>query len=160
CVEERDLAAVDLDLIGADVLRDATSLTGRDARVANRVQERGLAMVHVAHHRDDRWTRLAANVVGVRARAAGGGLWAGGHAGGGRRGGGFLRLVADGRRDLRRRVVVDDLIDAGKNPLRDERADHLVDRDIQQFRQILDHDLRRNGDRSGRFRRGGYPRTA
>ena len=57
-VEERDLAAVDVDLVGADVLRDAAGLGGDDARVADRVEQRRLAVVDVAHDRDDRRPRL------------------------------------------------------------------------------------------------------
>ena len=53
-VQERDPAAVDLDLVGADVLGDAASLAGRDARLADRVQQAGLAVVDVAHDRHDR----------------------------------------------------------------------------------------------------------
>ncbi len=56
-VEERDLPAVDVDLVGADVLRDAACLGRDDLRVADRVEQRRLAVVDVAHDRDDRRTR-------------------------------------------------------------------------------------------------------
>ena len=53
-VEERDLPAVDVDLVRADVLRDAARFGVDDLRVADRVEQRRLAVVDVAHDRDDR----------------------------------------------------------------------------------------------------------
>ena len=50
-VEEGDLLAAVADLVGADVLGDAAGLAGDDLGFANRVQERGLAVVDVAHDR-------------------------------------------------------------------------------------------------------------
>ncbi len=57
-VEERDHLAVVLDLIRADVLRDAAGLSGRDFGLANRVEQTRLAVIDVAHHRDHRRPRL------------------------------------------------------------------------------------------------------
>ena len=54
-VQECDLAAVVLDLIGADVLRDATRLACRDVRRADRVQQTGLAVIDVSEDRYDGW---------------------------------------------------------------------------------------------------------
>src|ERR671934_230047 len=51
-VEEGDAAAVVVDLVGADVLRDPAGLGLDDGRLADRVQERRLAVVDVAHDRD------------------------------------------------------------------------------------------------------------
>ena len=56
-VEERDLPPVDLGLVGADVLRDPAGLGLDDRGLADRVQERRLAVVDVAHDRDDRRAR-------------------------------------------------------------------------------------------------------
>ena len=53
-VEEGDLPAVDLGLVGADVLRDPAGLGLDDRRLADRVEQRRLAVVDVAHDRDDR----------------------------------------------------------------------------------------------------------
>ena len=52
------LVAVDLgrDLVGTDVLGDATGLLGDDVGVAQRVEELGLAVVDVTHDGDDRRT--------------------------------------------------------------------------------------------------------
>ncbi len=56
-VEEDDLAAVDFDLVGADVLGDAAELALGDLRRADGVEERGLAVVDVAHDGDHRRAR-------------------------------------------------------------------------------------------------------
>ena len=56
-VEEHDVAIVDRDVIGADVLRDAAGLALGDARLADGVEQRRLAVVDVAHDRDDRRAR-------------------------------------------------------------------------------------------------------
>ena len=51
-VEEGDLPAVVLRLVGADVLRDSAGLGLDDGRLADRVEERRLPVVDVAHDRD------------------------------------------------------------------------------------------------------------
>ena len=56
-IEESDLAAVDLGLVGADVLRDPAGLGLDDRGLANRIEQRRLAVVDVAHDRHDRRTR-------------------------------------------------------------------------------------------------------
>ena len=52
-VEERDLAAVVVDLVRADVLRDPARLGLDDRGLADRVEQRRLAVVDVAHDRHD-----------------------------------------------------------------------------------------------------------
>jgi hypothetical protein len=54
-VDEGDLLAVLLDLIGTDVLGDSTRFTGDHVRVANTVEQSRLTVVDVTHHGDDRW---------------------------------------------------------------------------------------------------------
>ena len=61
-VEERDHALLRLHVVGADVLRDPARLAARHARAADRVEQRRLAVVDVAHHRDDRRPRLGLDV--------------------------------------------------------------------------------------------------
>jgi hypothetical protein len=57
-VEERDRPAIgQVDVVGADVLRDATGLTRHDVRLAHVVEQRRLAVVDMAHDRDDRRAR-------------------------------------------------------------------------------------------------------
>ena len=53
-VEEGDRLAVVVDLVGADVLGDAAGLARDDLGLADRVEQRRLAVVDVAHDRDDR----------------------------------------------------------------------------------------------------------
>ena len=57
-VDERDRPVVLHDLVRADVLGDAAGLAGDDVRLADAVEQRGLAVVDVAHHGDDRRARL------------------------------------------------------------------------------------------------------
>ena len=57
-VDEGDLlASRSGHLIGADVLGDAAGLARDDVGVADRVEQRGLAVVDVAHDGDDRRAR-------------------------------------------------------------------------------------------------------
>ena len=74
-VQEGDLAPAVVHLVGADVLRYPTRLARGHLGLANRVQQRGLAVVDVAHDRDHRRAldevllgvlkdRLAVDVVG------------------------------------------------------------------------------------------------
>ena len=56
-VEEGELPSVDLGLVGADVLRDPAGLCLHDSRRADRVEQRRLAVVDVAHDRHDRRAR-------------------------------------------------------------------------------------------------------
>ena len=66
CVEEHDVAVTSVrDLVGPDVLGDATGLARGDARLADRVEQRGLAVVDVPHDRDDRRTGSRAPGRGV-----------------------------------------------------------------------------------------------
>ena len=53
-IEERDPLAVTLDLVRADMLGNATRLARRDVRVADAVEQGGLAMVYMAKDRYDR----------------------------------------------------------------------------------------------------------
>ena len=57
-IQEGDRAAVDLNGVGADVLGDAAGLAGDDVGVADVVEQRGLAVVDVAHDHHDRGARL------------------------------------------------------------------------------------------------------
>ena len=75
-VQERDGLVVLVDLVRADVLRDATGLARGDFRLADRVQQRRLAVVDVTHDRDHRRAGLEIVVVvlerRVRVRVLGG----------------------------------------------------------------------------------------
>ena len=52
-----DLAPIGLDRVRADMLRDSAELLLGDVGVANRVEQRGLAVIDVAHHGDHRRPR-------------------------------------------------------------------------------------------------------
>ena len=57
-IEERDDPAVpDLDVVCADVLRDASGLAGNNVGLADIIQQRRLAVVDMSHHRHHRRTR-------------------------------------------------------------------------------------------------------
>ena len=68
-VDERDRAiaaiGVGRDLVGADVLRDAACLAGDHVGLADRVEQLRLAVVDVAHDRDDRRTRHEVGLVAL-----------------------------------------------------------------------------------------------
>ncbi len=51
-IDEHDLAAVLLDVIGADVLRDAAGFALGDVGCADGVEQRSLAVIDVAHDGD------------------------------------------------------------------------------------------------------------
>ena len=48
-IEEGDSVLAALDRVGADVLGDAAGLARRDAGLADGIEQRGLAVVDVAH---------------------------------------------------------------------------------------------------------------
>ena len=63
-VEERNLvAARHPDLIGADMLRDATGFTCNDICRPQCIQQRGLAVIDMTHDGDDRGARLKIRIV-------------------------------------------------------------------------------------------------
>ena len=57
-VDEADVAVVGFDVVGADVLGDAASFPGDYAGVADVVEQRCLAVVHMAHDGDHGWPGL------------------------------------------------------------------------------------------------------
>src|SRR5437588_158018 len=62
-IDEDDLAVLHLHLVCADVLRNSAGLAARHVGFANRVQQRSLAVIHVAHDRDH--GRALLQVLGV-----------------------------------------------------------------------------------------------
>ena len=63
-VDEGDLAARrQRDLIGTDVLGDAAGFAGDDVRLTNGVEQRGLAVVNVAHDGHDRGAILEVEII-------------------------------------------------------------------------------------------------
>ena len=66
-IDESYRAAIGLDRVRADVLRDAAEFLLGDLGVADRVEQRGLAVIDVAHHGDHRRPRdqLARDLLGL-----------------------------------------------------------------------------------------------
>ena len=62
-VEEGDRLGVVVDLVGADVLGDPTGLARGDLGLADRIEQRGLSVVDVAHDRDHRRAVLEVGLV-------------------------------------------------------------------------------------------------
>ena len=157
-VEERDLAALHVHLVGGDLLRDAAGLARRHLRVADVVHERGLAVVDVAEERHDRRTRLHLLGLVLRNLVVGvdgleDGLLVRGVAG-------VLDVhaVAVLLRDLRGHVRLHALVDRGEHLELHEVRDQAVRAHAQLERELLHHhgaadgDLaRRDGKRDGRF---------
>ena len=163
-VEERNRTAVDLDLVGADVLGDAARLTRRDARVADHIQQTGLAVVDVAHDGDHRrpWLEEArvlcflgrgAGCSGLRRAISDGrrdrGRW-------GRRGHGhghgchalLANLEAEIRGNDGSRVIVECLVDGCDGAVGEEGLDDLGDGHAKNARQVRDANDGRQLDRA------------
>ena len=128
-VEERDHALRGLDVVRADVLRDAAGFADRDPRAPDGVEQRRLAVVDVSHDGDDRRPRqrddvaLAVRLGQQRVRIVELGR---------------LRLVAHLLDDDHRRLLVEDLVD------RDHRA-HLHHR-LDDFGGLHGHLVREVAD--------------
>ena len=59
CIQESQRrAAIGFYLVGTDMLGDASGLTRHNSCIADRIQQRRLTMVNVAHDGNDRRTRL------------------------------------------------------------------------------------------------------
>ena len=139
-VEEGDLAAVDDGLVGADVLGDPACLGVDDGGLADRVEQRRLAVVDVTHDRDDR--RPGGEiVVGVLE-----------HLGLGVVVGRVLDddLALDLGGDQHDGLVAERLRDGDHLAEAHHDLDDLRDRDPERRGEILDADARRDRDRAGR----------
>ena len=128
-VEEDDAAAADVDVVGTDVLGDPARLAGGDGGRADRVEQRRLAVVDVAHDGDHGRARLEV----LRLRLDGLDL-------------DDLvlerldrRLVAELARDLDRELRLEALVDGRHDPARDERLHDVARLDVRHLvAQLLD----------------------
>ncbi len=154
-VEEDDLLVAlfteAADQVGADVLGDAAGFTLGNARLSDRVEQRRLAVVHVAHDRDHGCA--GHEVLGID---------------GFRLGlekfllvGPCLDFGPERARDLARRVHVDGRVDSHHHPAIEKSLEDLLHADVELVGEILDgHSLgqcdgardRRRRDRRGRRR--------
>ena len=115
-VDERDLLAVgERHAVGADMLRDAAGLAAGHVGLAQRVEQRGLAVIDMPHDRDDRGARLQhVGLVGLAAHAdLDIGLGDAAHA------------VAELGDDQLGRVGVDRLVDRRHDAHAHQRLDHV-----------------------------------
>jgi hypothetical protein len=145
-VEEDDVAVVDLDGVRPDVLRDAARLALGDPCGPNRVEQSRLAVIDMAHDRDDRGARDdvgGADVLGLDLQHL---L--------------FERLHLDVRaelaRDHRCRLVVERAVDRHHQTAIHQLAEHVLGFDVELRSEIRDcHALgQRDCARHGRRSRG------
>ncbi len=147
-IEEHNLASVgwrffigDANFVGADVLGDASSFAFRNGSLANRVQQRGLAMIDVAHDRNHRWARR--HLDSGLFPASGGSvnvfrslLFERDHVG----------LGAEEACHLTRQFGVERLVNRSENPAAQQSRDQIFRADIQLLRQILNANAFRDRD--------------
>ena len=163
-VDEGDQPSVPVDLVGADPLGDAARLAGRHPRLADMVQQRGLAMVDVPEHGNDRRSRrqrlgILAGEIEQRVTGA-----APAGRGARRRRVLALRLEAEMVGGQRRGVEVDGGVEGRGDPIAHQVLDHLRPGHREAVGQLLDRqggrepDLLHRGDDSSS--RGIAPRLA
>ena len=128
-VEEHDVAAVaDRHVIRADVLRDAAGLALGDPRGADRVEQRRLAVIDVAHDGDDRRARdevLGLDVLGLDLQQL---LLERAH----------LDVCAELARDHHGGLGVERAVDVQHHALHQQLGEHVLDAQIELVREILD----------------------
>ena len=122
-VEEHDLPAALLDVIRADVLRDAARFAAGDVGLADRVEQRRLAVVDVTHDGDDRTARRRARRVGLLHRLELDGLFERDDFG----------VDAEGFRDLEREVGTEGGVDREHEALLQQKVLHQVVRFDAEF---------------------------
>jgi hypothetical protein len=147
-VEEGDRLAALVDLVGADVLGDATGLAGDDLGLADRVEQRRLAVVDVAHDRDD---RRALDEVGRRRRRASSSLVLLGD-------GDDLDLLVELVGEQLDRLVGERLRERRHLAQAHELLDDLGDRDAEVLGDVLDRRAGGDPDEVGRLLGGAVDR--
>ena len=135
-IDEDDLAAVHLHVIRADVLGDAAGLARRHVGFADGVEQRGLAVIHVAHDGDH--GRALLQVLGLF------GLFHRLHG---------LFFVADGggggaevARHFGGQLGIERLVDGGEDAAVHQLLDHQGGLDVELFGELLDGDALGDGD--------------
>ena len=133
-IDKGDLpAALQADSIGADMLGDAAGFAGRDIGLAQRVEQRGLAVVDMAHDGDDRRARHEQIIRVLLATKADLDI----------RLGDTAQAVAELGDDEFGGIGVDDLVDRRHDANAHQRLDHVDAALRHAVRQLL------NGDRLG-----------
>ena len=151
-IEEDDVPVVDLDVIGPDVLGDATSLALRHARFPDRVEQGRLAVVDVTHDGDHRGARhhvIDVDVFGLDLQHL---FFEAPH----------LDVRAELAGEHRRVLGVERRVDGHHQPLVQEFLEHVLHAHFELVRQVLHRHAFDQGDgpRDGGRRRGhlGHPR--
>ena len=147
CIQKDNVPPLYVHVIGADVLRDPTSLRSRHIGLAYGIQQGGLAVVDMTHNGDDRWSRDAVSrIVGDFLP----GLC-------------FLfeadnfRPEPELRADVLCNLQVQGLVYRSQNPLGYKLLDNVFGLDLHLFRQLFQRYALGNGDRPVVFRGGWRP---
>ena len=147
-IEEYDLAAVrrrllvqDGHLVRANVLRDATGFASSHVGQADGIEQRGLAVIHVAHDGDHRRTRHTFRGDAFLARGSFGNFF-----GGLLFEGDDIGVGAEEARHLAGQFGIERLVDGGEHTAGQQARDQVLGAEPEQFRQIFDADAFRNGD--------------
>ena len=135
-IDEDDLLAVVIDVISADVLRDAAGFLVGDVGEADGIEQRGLAVIDVAHDRDH--GRAAEQILGlfgdldILHRLF------------------FVRNGRSGSAELARNVGgefrVESLVDGREDAAIHQLLDDEVGLHVELFGKLLDRDAFGNGD--------------
>ena len=144
-VEEHDVAVVHLHRVGADVLGDPAGLALRDPRRANRVEQRRLAVIDVAHDGDHRRARdlvLGVDLLGLDLQQL---LFEALH----------LDVSTEVPRDHRRGLVVERAVDGHHHAALDQFLEDVLGLDVQFRCEISDSHTFGERDRPRHRRRCG-----
>ena len=149
-VDEDDLAALHLHLVGADVLGDAAGFAARHIGLANGVEQRGLTVIDVAHDGDHGSAAyLILRVFGFLHRLHGFDFVA--HGSGG---------SAEIARDIGGQFGVQRLVDGHENSAVHQFLHHHVGLHVELFAQLFDRDAFGDGDFAADGRRPGFHMAA
>src|SRR5436190_1921694 len=140
-VEKDDLAALLLDVVRADVLRDSAGFAFRDVGLADDVEERGLAVVDVTHDGDDRPARHRAFCVGALHRLELERFFERDH----------LGVDPQLAGDFQRELLAQRLVDRDHQPLLHEEVLHQIVRsDVELLGELFHRDAFGQRDLAGR----------
>src|SRR5580658_42564 len=147
-IQENDLAAVsrrffigDANFVGADVLRNAASLASRNVGQTNGIEQRGLAMIDVAHDGDNGRARHSANRTFFASSSSlvsvlGSLLFKRND----------VRIRAKEARHLAGQFGIERLVHGCENAASQQTRDHIFYADVELLRQIFYADAFRDRD--------------
>ena len=137
-----------LHQVGADVLRDAAGFALGDARLANRVEQRRLAVIDVAHDRDDRPARDQVLRIGGLVALGDDFLLEAAR----------LDLGAEARGERLRGFEIDRGVDGHHHPAIEQRLQRVLDAHFETIGQVLHRHAFGEGDGARDRRRRGLRR--